>query len=134
MGVVFSARGLKTAQKSERLALPQASPEQSPPRRAHTPSLRLAASEHMALRLAPPSCACLTAPALGRVGCGFLCRSLGRQPRPAWGCLGRLQQAWLSVHPGCARALRGQCEGQLPGSEAGLQKESGSPLAWLTSS
>lgn len=34
----------------------------------------------------------------------------------------------------CPRICRAGGKGQLPGSEAGLQKESGSPLAWLTSS
>lgn len=53
------------------------------------------------------------------------------QPVAAWS---HLPQTWLWVHPGCPRACRAGGEGQLPGSDAGLQKESGSPLAWLTSS
>lgn len=132
MGVVFSAREPQNSTEVREIGPPQVSPSRALQGEC-TPQAH-------GLQLwstwlsAGPSFLCLSAPALRRVGLGLPLQISRLSVRPAWGCLGRLQQAWLSVHPGCARALQGQCEGQLPGSEAGLQKESGSPLAWLTSS
>lgn len=59
---------------------------------------------------------------------------LAIKPGPARGCLGSPPAGRAFGSPWLSRACRAGGEGQLPGSEAGLQKESGSPLAWLTSS
>lgn len=73
-------------------------------------------------------------PPSGQSGVGATSSSAdhsANKPVAAWG---HLQQTWVLVYPGYPRACRVGGEGQLPGSEASLQKESGSPLAWLTSS
>lgn len=59
---------------------------------------------------------------------------LAIKPGPACGCLGAPPAGMAFGSPWLSQGLQAGGEGQLPGSEAGLQKESGSPLAWLTSS